>query len=89
VTPDVEERLRQAAIQFASELAGILRDWQPAADAPDRLLDVDEAAALLGIGRTFAYRQIAAGRLASLKVGRRRLVPAGAVRDYIDQASRR
>jgi excisionase family DNA binding protein len=51
--------------------------------APDRLLDVDAAAAALGIGRTAIYSEIQAGRIRSLKVGRRRLVPATAIAEYI------
>ena len=51
--------------------------------AAERLLDVNEAAALLGIGRTATYGELQAGRLASVKVGRRRLVPAGAIGAYV------
>jgi excisionase family DNA binding protein len=54
-----------------------------AMQAPDRLLSVDEAAALLGIGRSRLYDEIAAARVRSVKVGRRRLVPSGAIADYI------
>ena len=42
---------------------------QPAAMSPDL------AAASLGLGRTTTYRLIKEGRLRSIKVGRRRLVP--------------
>ncbi len=42
----------------------------------DKLVfSVDEAAELLSIGRTTAFQLIADGRLGSLKVGHRRLVP--------------
>lgn len=51
--------------------------------APDRLLSIDEAATMLGIGRTAAYGELQAGRLRSVKVGRRRLVPAAAVSEFI------
>lgn len=53
------------------------------APAPDRLLSIDEAAATLGIGRTRLYHEVAAGQLSTVKVGRRRLVPAGAIAGYI------
>ena len=53
---------------------------------PDRLLSVDEAADMLGIGRSRLYDEIAAGRLRSLRVGRRRLVPSGAIGEYIAEA---
>ena len=50
---------------------------------PDRLLSVNEAAAMLGIGRTALYGELQAGRLRSLKVGRRRLVPVGAIGERV------
>jgi excisionase family DNA binding protein len=56
------------------------------AGTPDRLLSVDEAAAALGIGRSRLYDEIAAQRVRSVKVGRRRLVPSGAIADYIAAA---
>jgi excisionase family DNA binding protein len=43
---------------------------------------------MLGLGRSALYGQLEAGRLRSLRVGRRRLVPAGAVRDFIEGAGR-
>jgi len=51
--------------------------------APDRLLDIDQAAAALNLGRSLLYAEIQAGRLHSIKVGRRRLVPAQAIAEYI------
>ena len=65
----------------AAELAG-----RPATNAPDKLLNVDEAAGRLGIGRSRLYDELAAGRLASLRVGRRRLVSEGQLAEYIRQA---
>lgn len=70
---ELVEALREEA---RTEAAAVTR-------APDRLLDVDEAAATLGLGRSLVYSEMGAGRLRSLKVGRRRLVPAAAIRDYI------
>lgn len=49
---------------------------------PDRLLSVGEAATALGIGRSLTYDLLASGRLRSVKVGRRRLVPSGALAEY-------
>lgn len=72
-----------------AELAAAIREELAAASVtagPDRLLDVSAAAAELGIGRTAAYAEIAAGRLRSLRIGRRRLVPQSAIGDYIAQA---
>ena len=71
-----------------AELVGALRaELHPEAEAgrlaPERLLSVDEAAGLLGIGRSALYGEIGAGRLASVKVGRRRLVPSGAIAEFV------
>ena len=51
--------------------------------APDRLLSIDEAGAALSLGRSLLYAEIGAGRLRSVKVGRRRLIPAGSIAEYI------
>ncbi|HET9758073.1 MAG TPA: helix-turn-helix domain-containing protein [Candidatus Limnocylindrales bacterium] len=58
-----------------------------AAPEPDRLLSIPDAADALGIGRSMLYQEIAAGRLRTLKVGRRRLAPSASVRDYIQRAA--
>ncbi|WP_330186475.1 helix-turn-helix domain-containing protein [Dactylosporangium sp. AC04546] len=48
-----------------------------------RLLRVDEAARELGIGRSLAYQLIRTGRLRSIKIGSRRLVPRSAIDEAI------
>lgn len=48
-----------------------------------KLLRVEEAAALLGIGRTRAYEQIKLGRLRSVKIGTSRLVPTAALDEFV------
>ena len=81
----MSDRLARAV----AELAAALRDELSAdADAtvPDRLLSVSEAAEMLGIGRSATYQAISAGRLHSVRVGRRRLVPAGGVAAFIREA---
>lgn len=44
---------------------------------------VTEAAAALGIGRTYVFQLIKEGALDSLKVGRRRLVPVTEVHAFL------
>jgi excisionase family DNA binding protein len=52
----------------------------------DRLLySVTEAARLLGVGRTYMFRIIAAGEIESIKVGKLRKIPRDALGRYIDQ----
>lgn len=46
---------------------------------PPRCLRVEEAARLLNVGRSTAYDLIRSGRLRSVKIGRRRLVPREAL----------
>jgi excisionase family DNA binding protein len=44
----------------------------------------EEAAELLRVGRSTVYDLMRSRRLVSIKIGRRRLIPAGAVTAYID-----
>jgi excisionase family DNA binding protein len=67
-----------------TELVAALRDEiatqrRPSEREPDRLLSIEQAARVLGIGRTALYSEIGAGRIRSVKVGRRRLVPSSAI----------
>ncbi len=71
-----------------SELVAALREEiaaeaRPDPAAPERLLSVAQTAEITGLGRTRLYAELDAGRLRSLKVGRRRLVPAGAIGEYV------
>ena len=49
-------------------------------------LTVDEAAAILRIGRGSAYALVRSGRLRSIKIGRRILIPASAIEDFLRAA---
>ncbi len=67
-----------------TELVAALRDEMGAErrgipQGPDRLLSIEEAARVLGIGRTALYSEIGAGRIRSVKVGRRRLIPSSVI----------
>ena len=50
-------------------------------------LTVDEAAKVLGIGRTSAYEGVRAGQIPSIRVGRRRLVPRAALLKLLEGRS--
>jgi len=52
-----------------------------------RALSVEDAARQLGVGRTITYGLIKNGALRSLKVGSRRLVPIGAIDEFIYERS--
>jgi len=45
---------------------------------------IAEAGMLLGLGQATTERLVASGSLPSIKVGRRRLVPAGALRRLVE-----
>lgn len=49
------------------------------------LLRPEEAAAALGIARTKVWALLASGEIESLKVGRRRLIPANAVSTFVER----
>jgi excisionase family DNA binding protein len=51
------------------------------------LLSVREAAARLGLGRDLTYRLVAEGRLRSLRLGRRVLIPAVELPRFIEAES--
>lgn len=50
---------------------------------PPLFYTVAEAAALLRVSRDTVYRQIRLGRLAAVRLGARRVVPADAIRQLI------
>jgi len=45
--------------------------------------DISTAAKILSLGRTRLYEEIGAGRLRTVAVGTRRLVPRGALEEYV------
>ncbi len=53
--------------------------------AEQLLYDVDDAMRATRIGRTKLYELMADGTITSVKVGRRRMIPAQALRDFIDR----
>lgn len=63
-----------------SEIAVLAASNDP---APNRLLSIDAAARRLSVGRSRLYQELASGRLRSLKVGRRRLIPESAIYEYV------
>jgi excisionase family DNA binding protein len=48
-----------------------------------RLLSIKLAAYELGVGRTALYVLIAAGKIKTVKIGRRRFVPSEAIDEFI------
>jgi excisionase family DNA binding protein len=58
-----------------------VRDSEPMSEAvaPRMTLTVEEAARVLGIGRTLAFEMVRAGQLPVIRLGRRVLVPRPAL----------
>lgn len=48
------------------------------------LLRPEEAAQLLSLGRTKVYELVRSGRLGSVKVGKRRLIPRKALEQFVE-----
>lgn len=52
-------------------------------------LSVPEVAELVGVSRAHAYELIRIGRIPSIRLGRRLLVPRKALEEFLDQACTR
>jgi len=70
-TVEAPMRITETAPQSAYERTGRLT------------LNVAEAAEVLGVGRGFMYELIGSGRIASIKIGKRRLIPVLALEDFV------
>lgn len=81
MTLDHETRVRAAVTELADALLAAAEAAQ-IRDLPDRLLSVDQAAEVCGVSRTRLYTELQSGRLRSIKVGRRRLVPSSAIAEF-------
>jgi excisionase family DNA binding protein len=87
MTPTAEARVREAVDALAAALLDAIREQaRPVAEGPERLLSIPEAADLAGLGRSALYDLIGRGELRTLKVGRRRLVPASAIAELAARA---
>ena len=76
----MSDRLHAAVMELVEALRDeIAVEARPSEREPDRLLSIAQAARALGIGRTALYSEIWAGRIRTVKVGRRRLVPSSAI----------
>jgi len=49
------------------------------------LYSVEEAALMLGIGRTYMFELVATGQVGSLKIGKRRKVTRAALDEFIER----
>lgn len=52
-------------------------------DISKKLLNVNEAATALGLGRSLVYTLITTGEITSIKIGRARRIPPSAIDEFI------
>ena len=57
----------------------LLKYQPPRYQPPKYLMSIREAAEALGVGRSTAYGLMAQGKLATIQIGRRRLIPTESV----------
>ena len=82
----MSDRLTTAVMELVAALRHeIATERRPTEREPDRLLSIEQAARALGIGRTALYSEIGAGRIRSIKVGRRRLVPSSSITEVASE----
>ena len=80
-------RLDAALAELAAAIREEVRaDLAERSSGPPELLAISEAARRLSISRTALYGELQAGRLRSVKVGRRRLIPADALAELASGA---
>jgi excisionase family DNA binding protein len=81
-------RLDDAVAELAAAIrAEIAAELARRDDRPPELLSIEQAAQRLGIGRTATYDAIGRGELRSIRIGRRRLIPADAIRERVGAGS--
>ncbi len=90
MTPQHEAAIRTAVEALADAIVVAVRaEASPTSTPPDRLISVTEACHALSLGRTSLYKHLGSGpgQLRSHLVGRRRLISAGDLRRFTDEAS--
>lgn len=77
----VEAAVAELAAALREELRAELAESRGAAHGRQELLSIAEAARRLGVGRSLLYSMIGTGQVRTVKLSRRRLVPADALAD--------
>ena len=78
--------IERAASELVAQLGRLLTEVShnaSHAQVPRKAVSVDDAAAMLGVGRSTMYELLETGCVRSVKVGRRRLVPIAALDDFL------
>jgi len=77
---DFEQVISCALLCTAVPWAPVSNDEEVEVETEQLTESVDRVAALLGIARVTAYRAVRSGQIASIRIGRRYLVPREALR---------
>lgn len=89
MTAGPSDALRSAATALRAAAAAL--DEAASSIEPDpglqRLLSIEETRELLSLSRTALYGLLDRGSLRSVKVGRRRMVPSGDVRQLLERGA--
>jgi excisionase family DNA binding protein len=78
--------IERAATELVAQVGRLVAEASPNASRahiPRKAVSVDDAAAMLGVGRSTMYELLETGGVRSVKVGRRRLVPIAALDDFL------
>jgi len=87
--PDHEAAVREAVGQLAAALLAAVQANEATSGTPERLLDLATTAERLGVTRSTLYeRVLAPGRLRTIRIGRRVLVPESAITEYLARDGR-
>jgi excisionase family DNA binding protein len=52
-------------------------------DIPPLAVSIPEACRLIGVGKSLAYELIRSGQIATVKLGRRRLIPMASLQAFV------
>ncbi|MHB1533917.1 MAG: excisionase family DNA-binding protein [Acidimicrobiales bacterium] len=83
--------VERAASELAEDVRRLTGEVTTLVERPTtqpKAVSVDDAAQLLGLGRSSLYELIETGRIRSVKVGSRRLVPMAAIDEFLSGALR-
>ena len=80
--------VEQMCVELGREVASLSREVTELVERPcsnPLALAIEEAARLLGVGRSTMLALLSSGRVRSVRVGGRRLVPIKALEEFLDQ----
>lgn len=80
--------IEQMCVELGREVASLSREVTELVERPScspMALSIEEAAHLLGVGRSTMLALLSAERVRSVRIGGRRLVPVRALEEFLDE----